>query len=95
MCNVRKGGLGLKYYAKYYHESVDGSKIIPVCGSDSILYLDGRLSFKNMVNRARNHALSLNKILDKDIKYFRIFLHSASTVDEESITPLNLIPVID
>jgi hypothetical protein len=58
------------HYAQFYHPStgyVEGSspprfdgerKLIEACGSDSILYLDGRLSLRNMSIKAEELARS-------------------------------------
>ncbi len=67
-------------FAEYYHLSTgwNGTDFtgpkepIPMCGSDGVLYLDGRLSLPNLQNVAAAHAKQLNEQLGKGIVGYRI-----------------------
>lgn len=60
-----------KRFAEFYHTGLNGA-VIPMCGSDSIHYIDARLSTINCVNAARTAAQRLNSGLNKGIVAFRI-----------------------
>lgn len=55
-----------KYYAKFFRKDLT-SDISPLCGSDSIYYLDGRHKLSNKMMDATERALALNKNHGKEI----------------------------
>lgn len=63
-----------KYYAKFWHLGAISKLPIPACGSDSIFYLDGRLSKGNMISAAKRRMTMLNGHLNK--QYVGITIHN-------------------
>ncbi len=72
-------------YAEFYHNSngyVEGSKpprfddahvkLIPACGSDSVMRCDGRWSLSRCASEARAHMAKLNSGLRKGYRGFTI-----------------------
>lgn len=69
-------------YAKFYHDSTTYSperddwngpiRLIPACGSDSVLIMDGRLAKRTMIERARAYAHRLRHV-KPGYKAFRLF----------------------
>jgi len=62
----------MKTYAKYFHKSATSDKLVPMCGSDSVCQIDGRMTYR-AYDVARSHAQALNNNLGKDIKGFVLY----------------------
>ena len=79
-----------KTYVEFYQEGIDWKNIgvkpiIPMCGSGSINYIDGRLSRINMIERAR--VLAKTNFKSKYIIGFEL-LRGANILDAKEITDL-------
>ena len=79
-------------FAEFYHESTGWNgkdfsgpvKLIPACGSDSVLILDGRFNARNQAAEARK-VCSVRKFKGFTLNQGETFNRSRKTRDLESV----------
>jgi len=64
----------MKHFAEYYTTVTSSTNLnekvtIPLCGSDSICYLDNRFSTRTMIQRARTIAEAHNRFKDQIVGF--------------------------
>jgi hypothetical protein len=64
-------------HAQYFHTGTTGLTI-EMCGSDSVLHLDGRFGIERCHQKATDHAKMMNRNLGKGITGYQIFRGSKS-----------------